>query len=566
MASFFRVCRLPRMTAACLQGLPTCRHCGIRFAKWHSLSRHISRQGCPALKLGQADAAVKAAEADTSAVDIAPPVHREAVLAKLRDHSWESLADDRALCLELKQRCCLCYQWISSPNGMKAHIRKAHSSTLIAHETKIRVSMLAWRSVMISPCRICEAVVKDCRQHAGSCVPLFQLLLMSCVVTGHCRGRPQAGTHALRASSSVIQCQRSASQQGRESGCSQGAEATAYSHGRGGAGSTDARAPRQAQAQGQGTGTGKGEARQRGLHRFFRPGSSQAHGVSDAPECRSGVQDSAGHRISADSPQHRGAGVSLASHVSSLDRLATSQGDRPDITGSSVEVQPADQPDPGAGRAVGAAAVRRDLAEATSTGAALVDAGGRWGHGCAGGGHLAHTAGAGDSAREASNLTRFHSAIGRRHDRKSCGVPLGRRPSRTCNAAPQDSDHPRRLRMPLPHRRQTETAEASPPASGGSSIEVALIGLRLRKPDQQCYVNALAFASLCWLGDSLTVQAAAPHPFFWALRSLSQMRLDVTHHLLGMHDWRQLCVGWHRPHQQHDVHEYLLHVLARVRP
>ena len=69
------------------------------------------------------------------------------------------------------------------------------------------------------------------------------------------------------------------------------------------------------------------------------------------------------------------------------------------------------------------------------------------------------------------------------------------------------------------------TAETSPPASGGSSVEVALIGLRLRNPDQQCYVNALAFASLCWLGDSLTVQAAAPHPFFRALRSLSQMHL-----------------------------------------
>ena len=101
---------------------------------------------------------------------------------------------------------------------MKAHIRKAHSSTLLAHEAKIQVSMLSWRPVMISPCRICEAVVEDCRQHAGSCVPLFQLLLMSCVVTGHCRGRPQAGTNAFRASPSVIQCQRSANQQGRESG------------------------------------------------------------------------------------------------------------------------------------------------------------------------------------------------------------------------------------------------------------------------------------------------------------------------------------------------------------
>ena len=53
-----------------MHGLPTCRHCGMRFAKWHSLSRRIARQGCPALKLGQADAAVKAAEADTSTATV----------------------------------------------------------------------------------------------------------------------------------------------------------------------------------------------------------------------------------------------------------------------------------------------------------------------------------------------------------------------------------------------------------------------------------------------------------------------------------------------------------------
>ena len=373
-----------------LHGLPTCRHCGTRFAKWHSLSRHISRQGCPALKLGQPDAAVKTAEVDTSTSHVAPPICRAAVLAELRDHSWETLLDDRALCLELKQRCCLCYQWISSPNGMKAHIRKAHSPTLIAHEAKIQVSMHSWRSVMVSPCRICEAVVKDCRQHAGSCVPLFQLLLMSCVVTGHCRGRPQTGANALRASPSVIQCKHDARQKGRESGGQPGAEETTYSHGRGGAGSTDARLPGQAQAQGQRAGSGQGEARQRGLRHFFRSGGPQAHGRTDAPTR---------HRPPADPPQYRGAGVSLASHVSSLNSLATSQGDRPGLAGPSLEVQLL-KPDPGTGRAVGATAVRRDTAEAR-TGAALADAGlqsgSGWGHGCAGGGHLA--AGAGDCSR-----------------------------------------------------------------------------------------------------------------------------------------------------------------------
>ena len=568
-----------------LHGLPTCRHCGIRFAKWHSLSRHISRQGCPALKLGQPDAAVKTAEVDGSTSHDAPPIRRTAILAELRGNSWEALLNDRTLCLELKQRCCLCYQWISSPNGMKAHIRKAHSSTLLAHEAQIQVSMHSWRSVMISPCRVCEAVVKDCRQHAGSCVPLFQLLLMSCVVTGHCRGRPQTGANTFRASPSVVRCQHGAGQKGRESGGQSGAEETAYSHGRGGAGSTDVGAQGQAQAQGQGPGSGQGEARQRGLHHFFRSGGPQAHGRSDAPECRSGVQDPARHRLPSDSPQHRGAGVSFASHVSSIDSLATSQGGRPGLAGPSLAVQLADQPDPGTGRTVGAAAVRRDPAE-TSAGATLADAGpqvavpsvessSEWRHGCAGGGHLAHAAGTGDCSRapgagaEARSRSLqpdevpSDSAIGRGHDGKSCGVPLGRRTPRACHTTPQDSDDPRGLRMPVAHRRQTATAEAPSPASGRSTIEVALVGMRLRNPDQQCYVNALALASLCWLGDSLTVQVAASHPFFRALRSLSQMRLHVTHHLLSMHDWRQLCVGWHRPRQQHDVYEYMLHVMAQ---
>ena len=86
----------------------------------------------------------------------------------------------------------------------------------------------------------------------------------SSFVTGHCRGSPQAGTDAFRASSSVIQCQRSADQQGRESSGQQGAEAAAHTYGRGGAGSADDREPGQAQEQGQGTRTGQGEARQRG--------------------------------------------------------------------------------------------------------------------------------------------------------------------------------------------------------------------------------------------------------------------------------------------------------------
>ena len=214
----------------------------------------------------------------------------------------------------------------------------------------------------------------------------------------------------------------------------------------------------------------------------------------------------------------------LASHVSGLNSLETSQGHPPNIARSSIEVQPADQPDPGTGRGWSGCSPTRPC---TGIQVAVqgLESGSGWGHGCAGVGHLAHTVGAGGCARApgagAEARSRgfqpdkipSDSAIGRGHDRQSCGVPLGRRSSRTCNTAPQDSDHPCRLRMPVTHRRQIETAETPPPAGGGSSIEVALVGLRLRNPDQQCYVNALALASLCWLENSLTVQAAAPHPF-----------------------------------------------------
>ena len=93
-----------------------------------SIPTHIQTGG-PAIKLGQPDAAVKTAEVDTSTANIALPVRREAVLAELQDHSWETLLDDRALCLELKQRCCLCYEWISSP---KRH-EGAHPQPILLH-------------------------------------------------------------------------------------------------------------------------------------------------------------------------------------------------------------------------------------------------------------------------------------------------------------------------------------------------------------------------------------------------------------------------------------------------
>ena len=71
--------------------------------------------------------------------------------------------------------------------------------------------------------------------------------------------KPSSRTDAFRASSSIIHCQRSADQQGRESSGQQGAEAAAHTYGRGGAGSADDRQPDKRKRK------TRGEARQRVL-------------------------------------------------------------------------------------------------------------------------------------------------------------------------------------------------------------------------------------------------------------------------------------------------------------
>ena len=80
-----------------MNGKPTCRHCGADFGEWKSLARHIARQGCPALKLGQVDAAVKA----SGQPEVLPPVIRPDVASKMAEGGWPSLTADSDLCQEL---------------------------------------------------------------------------------------------------------------------------------------------------------------------------------------------------------------------------------------------------------------------------------------------------------------------------------------------------------------------------------------------------------------------------------------------------------------------------------
>ena len=336
--------------------------------------------------------------------------------------------------IELKQRCCLCYQWISSPNGMKAHIRKAHSSTLLAHEAKIQVSMLSWRPVMISSCRICEAVVKDCRQHAGSCVPLFQLLLMSAedalkqerTLFGHLLPSYSASAAPTSKGESPAANREPKRQRTRTDE------------------EADAQEPGQAQAQGQKARTGQGEARQRGLRHFFRPGGSQTHGLSDAAECQAcRIQLDTGFLLTLRNTEAPECVLPVMFRVSAAWRRAKEADPtslhrplRCSLLISLILELVARLERLQSDEALQKQAQELEWLTPDLSGSAEFGIRQQVGARGAGGGHLARTVGAGGCARAlgASAEARSRSfqldevpsdsAIGRGHDRQSCGVPF----------------------------------------------------------------------------------------------------------------------------------------------
>ncbi|CAE7391527.1 unnamed protein product [Symbiodinium sp. CCMP2592] len=88
-------------------GFPRCRHCGDKFSKWSALTRHVTRQGCPALERGEPEAYAKS-QAEAM---VTPHVQRPHIMQAIRENGWESLLTNADLCVDLKQRCALCYQW-----------------------------------------------------------------------------------------------------------------------------------------------------------------------------------------------------------------------------------------------------------------------------------------------------------------------------------------------------------------------------------------------------------------------------------------------------------------------
>ncbi|CAE7385673.1 cdk7 [Symbiodinium sp. CCMP2592] len=224
-----------------LNGLPTCKLCRASFTRWTGLRRHIEENRCPGLReepvpasplydaadasgprpsqvtataLDLADAAQPTAEGSlmatgpvaastssgppdsgpaqafeseinnakpssecaecsswkqddlVSASVLRPAIQWDTVLS-IRPPRWESIVRVPGIVSNLQSYCGVCGKWIAEKKGMKRHWQKSHPELWNLHYPLVLHWCKHWAKSAQSPCQICGIKVVDHRQHAG---------------------------------------------------------------------------------------------------------------------------------------------------------------------------------------------------------------------------------------------------------------------------------------------------------------------------------------------------------------------------------------------------------------
>ena len=227
-----------------LNGLPTCKFCRKEFSKWHPLQRHIRENRCPGLRdeeaitqarsksdpakedagdegmVASGHAVWKQAELVSQSV-LKPVAQWESVLALQQPRRWEVIVKLPGVVEHLRHRCALCDQWIAKANGVRKHLQVVHANEWKQHAQTIQHWARSWSGVIRSPCPVCGVKVVDVRQHAGSCVVMFQAALLQLIFSG---GR-DADEHPLQVDARGERCGHGGCGRATDPSCIQETEA-----------------------------------------------------------------------------------------------------------------------------------------------------------------------------------------------------------------------------------------------------------------------------------------------------------------------------------------------------
>ena len=162
-----------------IDGMPICKHCGLRLSGWQEFRSHILN-ACPALF--SHDIGSEPSTAPVSRVTMptegreglaqrsaAEPLQKQiqAVpehLSKLQGPQWHKLAMHTAYKSLLKHHCSFCGQWISERSGsLENHLKSAHPG-IYQTQKEVRSICQTVSVACTSPCSICGMVFKQRHQ------------------------------------------------------------------------------------------------------------------------------------------------------------------------------------------------------------------------------------------------------------------------------------------------------------------------------------------------------------------------------------------------------------------
>ena len=483
----------------------------------------------------------------------------------------------------LVQTCCLCGQWVSATNGVRKHLRAAHASVWLKHETTILHRAKLWSKSAVSPCRLCHATIKKPREHPASCTVFAQALLIELECqelegADHDRGSDhgatggdgQAGDGIVRA---CLDTDGGGKSPGSETGrCTSGDGSGLVTQ----EATPDKAIPTKGQGQRAGETQGQGGGN---LLRFFgaRPGvgsgqdCSAAGGSATSSGAGHGVLSSVGHGPgSRHSHSHhvRGGGTlekeangdPRADHmfVGGHDDAVPTSGAQPcfENPGGCGGSNQAGDADGQAGLDVHALGQGQWEVDARSYAQPVVNQGFAADHsGCS-----KHAT----ASPRGDHQVLQHSAARRKHSACSSAVP-----HRCVASGWQDVSNPESV---VASECVASLARATAPGPGqaescGTSCSQhdpsPLLSLRLKNEagTNQCYANSSILA-LSW--SVLQHGGHTASPLRALIRRLVQARRAQLITLRRLSEWEPIGRGWPRPLVQNDVAEFIGHLCARM--
>ncbi|CAE7708124.1 MCAT [Symbiodinium sp. CCMP2592] len=186
-----------------LKGLPTCRFCERRFARWQTLEQHINALACPNMLVDQKvdehgqslmevrmpslDPEVEAETEDgceivadsalNTEIPESRPLAQQLLVQQTAQQGLRFFIQQPQITRQLHQHCGICGQWVASQKVMKLHYRNTHPEIFPARQGDISriIELSATPSIR---CHYCGSSPKDWKAHMYKCTTIWQCAVL----------------------------------------------------------------------------------------------------------------------------------------------------------------------------------------------------------------------------------------------------------------------------------------------------------------------------------------------------------------------------------------------------